>query len=82
MRELCTSKVDEYIKNGKYGPISYQLRTKNCLCKEDQAKMKMHISYIQEYIESETPEFELEVDSYILRKVIRSESRDILGKEY
>ena len=42
----------------------------------------MFIEYVQEYVDTKTENYELEVDSYILRKCLRNETRDILGKEY
>ena len=65
IHKLVVTKIDESIeRGGKYGPISWELRNKNCLCKDDTEKLKILVAYIEEFVETQADQYQKEVDSF------------------
>ena len=49
VQELVTAKIDEAIaRGGKFGPISWEMRNKSCLCKADAEKLQVLVAQITE----------------------------------
>lgn len=53
------------------------MRMKNCLCKEDQARLVIQMDYIKEFVETEGDEYKVDLESWILRKTLSAELKSL-----
>ena len=70
IRKLVEAKIDESIVNGRFGVLAANMRSKNCLCEEDQVKIRFMMECIKEFMESGSDEYKTELTSYIARKCL------------